>query len=141
MSPYKKVEKPVGEMYQKWAQRTHKRINATGSQEDPMNSGGGKGSARFKFRHTAGEEGNESGGRGGRGGRGSGWRGDQAGAGIGLSGGGGGQHGGGRGGGDEGMAVQVEPTNPMLKAPGTQRLKLTCDRLLTRFEFNLTSQS
>ena len=33
-------------------------------------------------------------------------------------------------------AVQVEPMKAMLKAPGTKRLKLTHDKLLSSFAFN-----
>ena len=38
-----------------------------------------------------------------------------------------------------GKAVQVVPIKPTLKAPGTKRLKLKCDRLLSTlaFKFNL----
>jgi hypothetical protein len=32
--------------------------------------------------------------------------------------------------------VQVDPTSPKLKAPGTKRLKLKYDRLLSSFAFN-----
>jgi len=32
--------------------------------------------------------------------------------------------------------VQVDPIKPTLKAPGTKRLKLKCDKLLSRFAFN-----
>jgi hypothetical protein len=37
------------------------------------------------------------------------------------------------------MAVQVEPIKPKLKPPGTKRLKLNCDILLSAsaFKFNL----
>jgi len=40
---------------------------------------------------------------------------------------------------DEGGAVQVAPIKPTLKAPGTQRLKLEFDDLLSTsaFKFNL----
>jgi len=34
-----------------------------------------------------------------------------------------------------GMAVQVEPMKPLLKAPGTKRLKLEYDELLSSFAF------
>jgi hypothetical protein len=34
-----------------------------------------------------------------------------------------------------GEAVQVEPMKPMLKAPGTERLKLKYDNLVSRFAF------
>jgi len=35
--------------------------------------------------------------------------------------------------------VQIDPINPQLKAPGTKRLNLKCDELLSSFafEFNL----
>jgi len=33
--------------------------------------------------------------------------------------------------------VQVDPIKPMLKAPGTKRLKLKIDELLSSFAFNL----
>jgi len=36
----------------------------------------------------------------------------------------------------QGEAVQVEPMKPMLKAPGTKRLKLKYDILLSSFAFN-----
>jgi hypothetical protein len=38
-----------------------------------------------------------------------------------------------------GRAVHVEPVKPMLKAPGTERLKLRSDELLSNlaFKFNL----
>jgi ATP-dependent RNA helicase DDX54/DBP10 len=70
----KKDEKAQGETYKKWQQRTHRSISATGSQEDPLASGGrGKtGLGRFKYRHTKGGE--DDGARGGRGGRGRGGR-------------------------------------------------------------------
>jgi len=44
---------------------------------------------------------------------------------------------GGRGG--QGRAVQVDPMKPVLKAPGTKRLKLECDEPLSNlaFDFNL----
>jgi len=32
--------------------------------------------------------------------------------------------------------VQVDPTKPKLKPPGTKRLKLKCDKLLSNFAFN-----
>jgi len=32
--------------------------------------------------------------------------------------------------------VQVDPMNPTLKAPGSERLKLKCDDLLSNFAFN-----
>ena len=35
-----------------------------------------------------------------------------------------------------GRAVQVEPMKPKLKAPGTNRLKLNSDTLLSSFAFN-----
>ena len=37
------------------------------------------------------------------------------------------------------MAVQVDPIKPKLKPPGTHRLKLKCDTLLSNyaFKFNL----
>ena len=35
-----------------------------------------------------------------------------------------------------GKAVQVEPMKPMSKAPGTERLKLKYDKLLSSFAFN-----
>jgi len=35
-----------------------------------------------------------------------------------------------------GRAVQVDPIRPMLKAPGCERLKVTCDDLLSMFAFN-----
>jgi len=35
-----------------------------------------------------------------------------------------------------GRAVQVKPMKPMLKAPGTKRLKLKYIKLLSRFAFN-----
>jgi aspartyl-tRNA synthetase len=34
------------------------------------------------------------------------------------------------------MAVQVDPIKPMLKAPGSERLKLKCDDMLSNFAFN-----
>jgi hypothetical protein len=34
-----------------------------------------------------------------------------------------------------GRAVQVDPIKPNLKLPGTERLKLTCDELLSTFAF------
>jgi len=34
-----------------------------------------------------------------------------------------------------GGAVQVRPIKPVLKAPGTKRLMLTCDELLSSFAF------
>jgi len=34
-----------------------------------------------------------------------------------------------------GKAVQVDPMKPPLKAPGTKRLKLRCDKLLSDFAF------
>jgi len=42
-----------------------------------------------------------------------------------------------------GMAVQVDPLIPMLKAPGTKRLKLNYDEPLSNFafEFNLRRYS
>ena len=41
------------------------------------------------------------------------------------------------------MAVQVDPIKPTLKAPGSQRLKLKCDTLLSTsaFNFNLRRYS
>ena len=36
-----------------------------------------------------------------------------------------------------GQAVQVEPVTPPLKAPGTKRLKLTCEEPLSNFAFNI----
>jgi hypothetical protein len=33
-------------------------------------------------------------------------------------------------------AVQVDPIKPTLKAPGTERLKLECEELLSNFGFN-----
>jgi len=41
------------------------------------------------------------------------------------------------------MAVQVDPIEPNLKLPGTKRLKLKCDILLSNFafKFNLRSYS
>jgi len=47
-----------------------------------------------------------------------------------------------RGGGEEGSdrahgrAVQVDPIKPMLKPPGTKRLKLECAELGSNFAFN-----
>jgi hypothetical protein len=40
---------------------------------------------------------------------------------------------------DSGKAVQVDPIKPTLKAPGSERLKLNCDILLSTsaFSFNL----
>jgi hypothetical protein len=40
---------------------------------------------------------------------------------------------------DQGRAVQVDPIKPILKPPGTKRLKLECDILLLNyaFKFNL----
>ena len=35
-----------------------------------------------------------------------------------------------------GKAVQVDPIKPTLKAPGTKRLKLKYDKLLSSFAFN-----
>ena len=35
-----------------------------------------------------------------------------------------------------GRAVQVDPIKPTLKAPGTKRLKLKYDKLLSSFAFN-----
>jgi len=35
-----------------------------------------------------------------------------------------------------GRAVQVDPINPTLKAPGTECLKLKCDEPLSMFAFN-----
>ena len=35
-----------------------------------------------------------------------------------------------------GKAVQVEPMKSMVKAPGTKRLKLKYDKLLSKFAFN-----
>ena len=35
----------------------------------------------------------------------------------------------------EGSAVQVDPIKPALKAPGTTRLKLAYDKLLSKFDF------
>ena len=35
-----------------------------------------------------------------------------------------------------GRAVQVDPIKPTLKAPGTKRLKLNYDKLLSSFAFN-----
>jgi hypothetical protein len=45
----------------------------------------------------------------------------------------------GKQGGHLGGAVQVDPVKPTLKAPGTKRLKLKCDQLLSifAFKFNL----
>ena len=42
-----------------------------------------------------------------------------------------------------GEAVQIDPINPKLKAPGTKRLKLKCDILLSTsaFKFNLRRYS
>ena len=39
----------------------------------------------------------------------------------------------------DGRAVQVDPIKPKLKPPGTKRLKLNCDILVSSsaFEFNL----
>ena len=72
----KKDEKAIGEMYKKWTQRTHKSVNATGSQEDPLSSGGGgkgRGLGRFKYRHhKSAEDAQGGGGRGGGGGWGCG---------------------------------------------------------------------
>jgi len=34
-----------------------------------------------------------------------------------------------------GRSVQVDPIKPTLKAPGTKRLKLECDELLSKFAF------
>jgi hypothetical protein len=34
-----------------------------------------------------------------------------------------------------GRAVQVEPIKPALKAPGSERLKLNCDDVLSNFAF------
>ena len=34
-----------------------------------------------------------------------------------------------------GRVVQAEPIKPTLKAPGTERLKLKCDELLSNFTF------
>ena len=42
--------------------------------------------------------------------------------------------GGGQGSG-QGRAVQVDPIKPTLKPPGTNRLKLKCDILLSNFAF------
>jgi len=39
------------------------------------------------------------------------------------------------GGEDQGEAVQVDPIKPTLKAPGTKRLKLKYDKLLSSFAF------
>ena len=36
-----------------------------------------------------------------------------------------------------GWAVQIDPIKPMLKPPGTKRLKLNCDVLLSTFAFKL----
>ena len=36
--------------------------------------------------------------------------------------------------------MQVEPMNPMLKAPGTKRLELKYDKLHSRFDFNFNSR-
>jgi hypothetical protein len=36
-----------------------------------------------------------------------------------------------------GKAVQVDPTRPMLKAPGCERLKLKCDDLLSTVPFKI----
>jgi hypothetical protein len=41
-----------------------------------------------------------------------------------------------RGYGSLGEAVQVDPINPTLKAHGTKRLKLKCDKPLSNFAFN-----
>jgi len=35
-----------------------------------------------------------------------------------------------------GRALQVNPIKPTLKAPGTMRLKLNCDELLSSFALN-----
>ena len=32
--------------------------------------------------------------------------------------------------------MQVDPIKPTLKAPGTKRLRLKCDKLLSHFAFN-----
>ena len=37
-----------------------------------------------------------------------------------------------------GRAMQVDPVNPTLKAPGTKCLKLKCDKLLSNVAFNFT---
>ena len=37
----------------------------------------------------------------------------------------------------QGEAVQVDPINPTLKAPGTKRFKLKSDELLSNFAFKL----
>ena len=36
---------------------------------------------------------------------------------------------------DHGRVVQVDPINPTLKAPGTKRLKLKCDDMVSSFAF------
>jgi len=41
-----------------------------------------------------------------------------------------------RGGGGHGRTVQVDPIKPTLKPPGTKRLKLKYDELLSSFAFN-----
>jgi hypothetical protein len=33
--------------------------------------------------------------------------------------------------------VQVDPIKPTVKAPGSERLKLKCDELLSNFAFNI----
>jgi hypothetical protein len=38
---------------------------------------------------------------------------------------------------EHGRAVQVDPNKPTLKAPGSKRLKLEYDKLLSGFAFNL----
>jgi hypothetical protein len=43
----------------------------------------------------------------------------------------------GRAHGRRGRAVQVEPINTVLNAPGTKRLKLKHDKLLSSFAFNI----
>jgi len=37
---------------------------------------------------------------------------------------------------EHGEAVQVDPVKPKAKAPGSKRLKLKCDKLLSSFAFN-----
>jgi len=39
-----------------------------------------------------------------------------------------------------GRAVQVDPIKPTLKPPGTKRLKLECDGLLSNFGFKFSSR-
>ena len=38
----------------------------------------------------------------------------------------------------QGWAVQEDPIKPTLKAPGTKRLKVKCEKLLSIFSFNLS---